>query len=119
MKLGEIKLESLRLMNANDEDLNIDVEETTAWKLQKQWGKLAAFAAVACVALAFVNNLTAPAIAKAEAEKAKMLFGDIEEVSAGVVGEFAFVTKKMSEKAFEEKAARVTVLNRIRTEWEA
>ena len=31
---------------------------------------LAAFAAVACVALAFVNNLTAPAIAKAEAEKA-------------------------------------------------
>ena len=30
----------------HDEDLNIDVEETTAWKLQKQWGKLAAFAAV-------------------------------------------------------------------------
>ena len=41
------------------------------------------------------------------------------QASAGVVGEFAFVTKKMSEKAFEEKAARVTVLNRIRTEWEA
>jgi len=31
---------------------------------------LAAFAAVACVALAFVNNLTAPTIAKVEAEKA-------------------------------------------------
>ena len=30
---------------------------------------LAAFAAVACVALAFVNNLTAPAIAKAEADR--------------------------------------------------
>jgi len=25
----------------------------------------------------------------------------------------------MTEKAFEEKAAHVTVLNRIRTEWEA
>ena len=31
---------------------------------------LAIFAAVACVALAFVNNLTAPTIAKVEQEKA-------------------------------------------------
>ena len=57
-----------------------------------------------------------------EAEEAlvREVFGDIEEVklqaSAGVVGEFAFVTKQMTEKAFEEKASRVTVLNRIRTE---
>ncbi len=55
----------------------------------------------------------------ADAAKAKEVFGDIAEVSADVAGEFAFVTKKMTEKAFEEKAACVTVLNRIRTEWEA
>lgn len=54
-----------------------------------------------------------------DAAKAKEVFGNIAEVSANVAGEFAFVTKKMTEKAFEEKAACVTVLNRIRTEWEA
>ena len=43
----------------------------------------------------------------------------IAEVSANVAGEFAFVTKKMTEKSFEEKAACVTVLSKIRTEWEA
>ena len=55
----------------------------------------------------------------ADADKAKEAFGDIAEVSANVAGEFAFVTKKMSEAIFEEKAACMTVLNRIRTEWEA
>lgn len=54
-----------------------------------------------------------------EKEKAKDVFGDISEVSAGIAGEFAFVTKKMSEQEFAEKAGQVTVLNRIRTEWEA
>lgn len=43
---------------------------------------LAAFAAVACVALALVNNFTAPAIAKAEADKAnagmKLVFADAD-----------------------------------------
>ena len=43
---------------------------------------LACFAAVACVALAFVNNLTAPTIAKVEAEKAnagmKAVFTDAD-----------------------------------------
>lgn len=55
-----------------------------------------------------------------EADKAKAMeaFGDISEVSAEVAGEFAFVTKRMSERAFEEKADHVTVLNRIRTDWE-
>ncbi len=52
-----------------------------------------------------------------EKENAKEIFGDIEEVCAGVAGEFAFLTKKMSERSFEEKAAKVTILNRIRTEW--
>ena len=43
---------------------------------------LAIFAAVACVALAFVNNLTAPTIAKVEQEKAnagmKTVFADAD-----------------------------------------
>ena len=58
-------------------------------------------------------------VSAADADKAKEVFGDIAEVSANVDGEFAFVTKKMTEAAFEEKAACVKVLNRIRTEWEA
>ncbi|MBO5353556.1 MAG: homoserine dehydrogenase [Lachnospiraceae bacterium] len=62
-------------------------------------------------------------VPEAEEAKAREVFGEVEEVklsaAAGVVGEFAFLTKKMSEKAFEEKAAKVTVLNRIRTEWTA
>lgn len=62
-------------------------------------------------------------VPEADEAKAKQAFGDVEEVkllaSSGVMGEFAFLTKKMSEKEFEEKAAQVTVLNRIRTEWEA
>ena len=52
-----------------------------------------------------------------ELQNAKEIFGDVEEVCAGVAGEFAFLTKKMSERSFEEKAAKVTILNRIRTEW--
>ena len=59
-------------------------------------------------------------VPEAEEALAREVFGDVEEVkllaSSGVVGEFAFVTKKMTEKTFEEKASRVTVLNRIRTE---
>ncbi len=60
-------------------------------------------------------------VPEAEEAKVREVFGEVEEVklaaSAGVTGEFAFLTKKMSEKEFEEKAAKVTVLNRIRTEW--
>ena len=52
-----------------------------------------------------------------DAQKAKELFGNVEEVCAGVAGEFAFVTKKMSERDFAEKAEQITVLNRIRTEF--
>ena len=58
-------------------------------------------------------------VAAADADKVKEVFGEIAEVSANVEGEFAFVTKKMSEAAFEEKVFGINVLNRIRTEWEA
>ncbi|MBE5950891.1 MAG: homoserine dehydrogenase [Lachnospiraceae bacterium] len=58
-----------------------------------------------------------------EEETAKAVFAGLEEVripaSSGVVGEFAFMTPKMSEREFAEKAVRLTVLNRIRAEWDA
>lgn len=55
------------------------------------------------------------------AEKAAALetFGDVKEVKAeGVTGEFAFLTKKMTEAAFEESSRRMTVISRIRAEIE-
>lgn len=69
-----------------------------------------------------------------EEEKARKVFTGLEEVkllpSAGVVGEFAFLTQKMTEREFESKindslsngslessnAEKVTILSRIRTE---
>ena len=45
----------------------------------------------------------------------KAAFGDVEPVTVdGIDGEFAFVTAEMSEKAFNEAAAKVEVINRIR-----
>lgn len=50
-----------------------------------------------------------------EKAKAAELFGAVEEVSvADVAGEYAFVTGKMSEAAFEEKEASLNVISRIR-----
>ncbi len=58
-----------------------------------------------------------------EEETARAVFAGLEEIflpaSAGVVGEFAFLTKEMSEREFEEKAGRLDILSRIRTEWSA
>ena len=52
-----------------------------------------------------------------EKDAAVAAFGNVKEVKAeGVTGEFAFVTEKMTEAAFIEKSAKVTVKNRIRVE---
>ena len=53
-------------------------------------------------------------VAKAKEQKAKETFGDVKEITAGVDGEFAFVTGRMSEKEFNEKAEKVGVISRIR-----
>ena len=53
-------------------------------------------------------------VEKAKEQKAKETFGDVKEVTAGVDGEFAFVTGRMSEKEFNEKAEKVGVISRIR-----
>lgn len=56
-----------------------------------------------------------------EEETARAVFAGLEEiripVSSGVVGEFAFLTPKMSEREFAAKAERISILNRIRAEW--
>ncbi len=51
---------------------------------------------------------------KAKEQEAKEIFGDVKEITAGVDGEFAFVTGRMSEKEFNEKAEKVGVISRIR-----
>lgn len=53
-------------------------------------------------------------VAKAKEQEAKETFGDVKEITAGVDGEFAFVTGRMSEKEFNEKAEKVGVISRIR-----
>ncbi len=55
-------------------------------------------------------------VEKAKEQEAKELFGDVKEVTAGVDGEFAFVTGRMSEKEFNQKAEKVGVISRIRFE---
>lgn len=53
-------------------------------------------------------------VEKAKGQEAKETFGDVKEITAGVDGEFAFVTGRMSEKEFNEKAEKVGVISRIR-----
>lgn len=53
-------------------------------------------------------------VEKAKEQGAKETFGDVKEITAGVDGEFAFVTGRMSEKKFNEKAEKVGVISRIR-----
>ena len=55
-------------------------------------------------------------VEKAKEQAAKEAFKDVKEVTAGVDGEFAFVTGRMSEKEFNEKAEKVGVISRIRFE---
>lgn len=56
-------------------------------------------------------------VAAADAAKAKEVFAiECEVTAAEVSGEYAFLTQEMTEKAFEEAAAKVSVLNRIRAE---
>lgn len=56
-------------------------------------------------------------VEKAKEQAAKEAFGDVKEVTAGVDGEYAFVTGRMSEKEFNEKAEKVGVISRIRFEF--
>lgn len=46
--------------------------------------------------------------------KVKELFGTVEEVQAGVSGEYAFITELVTEAEFAKKASMLDVINRIR-----
>ena len=48
--------------------------------------------------------------------KAESLFAVEKVVDAGIADEFAFVTAPMTEAEFDEKAAQVELINRIRME---
>ena len=53
----------------------------------------------------------------ADFAKAKVVFGDVEEIDAQIAGEKGFFTQAMSEKAFKEKSAQVgEIISRIRVE---
>ncbi|MEG1992481.1 MAG: homoserine dehydrogenase [Acetivibrio sp.] len=53
-------------------------------------------------------------VPSAEEQKAKDIFGKIEEVPAGLVGDYGFITQRMKEHEFKEKAAGLHVRSRIR-----
>lgn len=46
--------------------------------------------------------------------KVKELFGTVEEVQAGISGEYAFITELVTEAEFAKKASMLDVINRIR-----
>jgi Homoserine dehydrogenase len=47
-------------------------------------------------------------------EQVERLFGAVEEVDAGVDGEYAFITNEIKEVEYKEKAAQLDVVSRIR-----
>lgn len=51
-----------------------------------------------------------------DAEKAKELFGDVEIIDAGIVGEIGFVTPVMTEAEYAKKAADAQIISMIRVE---
>jgi homoserine dehydrogenase len=53
----------------------------------------------------------------AEEEKARQIFGDIQEVDAGILGDFGFITPVLTEGEYEEKAKSLTVRSRIRMDF--
>lgn len=55
----------------------------------------------------FVRTSSDPAAVEAA-------FGAVSYVEAGIDGEIAFTTERMKEREFEEKAARIALVNRIR-----
>ena len=55
-------------------------------------------------------------VAADKESKALQTFGSASVIKADVPGEFAFVTDRMTEKEFNEKAEKVGILSRIRIE---
>lgn len=52
-----------------------------------------------------------------EEKAARELFGEIQAVDAGILGDFGFITPVLSEREYEEKAEKLNVRNRIRMDF--
>ncbi|MFA9463328.1 MAG: homoserine dehydrogenase [Velocimicrobium sp.] len=53
-------------------------------------------------------------IPSAQEGKVSEVFGEVEEVPAGLVGDYGFITKKMTEREYKKKAAEFNVRSMIR-----
>lgn len=53
----------------------------------------------------------------AQEDKAKELFGKIQEIDAGVLGDFGFITPVMTEREYEDKAKELEVRSMIRMDF--
>ncbi len=53
-------------------------------------------------------------VPSAQEDKVREVFGEVEVVTAGIEGEYAFITNIMTEREYKKKAASVTVRSMIR-----
>lgn len=56
-------------------------------------------------------------VPKEDETKAFEVFGVIQDIDAGVYGDFGFITEEMTEKEYKEKAEQLTIRNMIRVEF--
>lgn len=56
-------------------------------------------------------------VPSAQENKARELFGDIQEIDAGILGDFGFTTPFITEKEYEEKAKELNVRRMIRMDF--
>lgn len=53
----------------------------------------------------------------AQEDKAKELFGKIQEIDAGILGDFGFITPVMTEREYEDKAKELEIRSMIRMDF--
>lgn len=56
-------------------------------------------------------------VPKEDDTKAAEIFGTIQDIDAGVYGDYGFITEEMTEKEYKQKAEQLTIRNMIRVEF--
>lgn len=56
-------------------------------------------------------------VPSSEEDKARELFGEVEDLNGELVGDFGFLTRVMSEREFREKAEQLSIRSRIRVKF--
>lgn len=56
-------------------------------------------------------------VPSSQEKQARELFGKIQEIDAGILGDFGFITPEMTEREYEEKAEQLEVRSRIRMDF--